>query len=336
MLSTLGLNSRSELIEQTVPPGIRFNRALDLPPALDEQAALAKLAGFAEQNQVWTSLIGMGYHGTVTPTVILRNVLENPGWYTAYTPYQPEIAQGRLEALLNFQQMVIDLTGLALANASLLDEATAAAEAMALAKRVARNKSNAFFADEHCHPQTLSVLKTRAEGFGFQLIVDAVDNLANHQVFGALLQYPDTHGEVRDLRPLIDQLHSQQALACVAADLLSLVMLTPPGSWVPMWCWVRPSALAYRWATVARTRPISPAVTTTSGRCPGASSACPAMPVATLHCAWPCRRESSISAAKRPTPTSAPLRSCWPISPVSTRCITVRKACSALPSGCIG
>lgn len=125
--------------------------------------------------------------------------------------------------------MVIDLTGLALANASLLDEATAAAEAMALAKRVARNKSNAFFADEHCHPQTLSVLRTRAEGFGFELIVDSVDNLAQHQVFGALLQYPDTHGEVRDLRPLIDQLHSQHALACVAADLLSLVVLTPPG-----------------------------------------------------------------------------------------------------------
>ncbi|NIE76773.1 glycine dehydrogenase (aminomethyl-transferring) [Pantoea sp. Ap-967] len=229
MLDALGLKQRSELIEQTVPPAIRFNRALDLPPALDEQAALAKLAGYAGQNQVWTSLIGMGYHGTVTPTVILRNVLENPGWYTAYTPYQPEIAQGRLEALLNFQQMVIDLTALPLANASLLDEATAAAEAMALAKRVARNKSNAFFADQHCHPQTLSVLKTRAEGFGFELIVDAVDNLAKHSVFGALLQYPDTHGEVRDLRPLIDQLHSQQALACVAADLLSLALLAPPG-----------------------------------------------------------------------------------------------------------
>ncbi|PYG96953.1 glycine dehydrogenase (aminomethyl-transferring), partial [Arthrobacter stackebrandtii] len=229
MLNVLVVASRSELIEQTVPPGIRLNRPLDLPAALDEQAALAKLAGYAAQNQVWTSLIGMGYHGTITPTVILRNVLENPGWYTAYTPYQPEIAQGRLEALLNFQQMVIDLTGLALANASLLDEATAAAEAMALAKRMARNKSNAFFADEHCHPQTLSVLKTRAEGFGFELIVDAVDNLGNHAVFGALLQYPDTHGEVRDLRPLIDQLHSQQALACVAADLLSLVVLTPPG-----------------------------------------------------------------------------------------------------------
>lgn len=190
MLDSLGLGSRAELIEQTVPPGIRFNRALDLPPALDEQTALAKLRGYAEQNQLFTSLIGMGYHGTVTPTVILRNVLENPGWYTAYTPYQPEIAQGRLEALLNFQQLTIDLTGLELANASLLDEATAAAEAMALAKRVAKSKSNLFFVDENCHPQTLSVVQTRAEGFGFELIVDAVDNLAQHEVFGALLQYP--------------------------------------------------------------------------------------------------------------------------------------------------
>jgi len=229
MLDSLGLGSRIELIEQTVPPAIRLNRELDLPPALDEQAALAKLRGYAEQNQVWTSLIGMGYHGTLTPKVILRNVLENPGWYTAYTPYQPEIAQGRLEALLNFQQLTIDLTGLELANASLLDEATAAAEAMALAKRVAKSKSNLFFVDENCHPQTISVVQTRAEGFGFELIVDAVDNLKQHQVFGALLQYPDTHGEVRDLRPLIDHLHAQQALACVAADLLSLLLLTPPG-----------------------------------------------------------------------------------------------------------
>ncbi|WP_213937918.1 aminomethyl-transferring glycine dehydrogenase [Pseudomonas sp. dw_612] len=229
MLDSLGLGSRIELIEQTVPPGIRLNRELDLPPALDEETALAKLRSYAEQNQVWTSLIGMGYHGTLTPTVILRNVLENPGWYTAYTPYQPEIAQGRLEALLNFQQLTIDLTGLELANASLLDEATAAAEAMALAKRVAKSKSNLFFVDENCHPQTISVVRTRAEGFGFELIIDAVDNLKQHQVFGALLQYPDTHGEIRDLRPLIDHLHSQQALACVATDLLSLLLLTPPG-----------------------------------------------------------------------------------------------------------
>jgi glycine dehydrogenase len=229
MLDSLGLGSRIELIEQTVPPGIRLNRELDLPPALDEEAALAKLRGYAEKNQVWTSLIGMGYHSTLTPAVILRNVLENPGWYTAYTPYQPEIAQGRLEALLNFQQLVIDLTGLELANASLLDEATAAAEAMALAKRVAKSKSNLFFVDENCHPQTISVVQTRAEGFGFELIIDAVDNLKHHQVFGALLQYPDTHGEIRDLRPVIDQLHAQQALACVATDLLSLLLLTPPG-----------------------------------------------------------------------------------------------------------
>ena len=229
MLDSLDLGSRVELIEQTVPPGIRLNRMLDLPPALDEEAALAKLRGYAEQNQVWTSLIGMGYHGTLTPTVILRNVLENSGWYTAYTPYQPEIAQGRLEALLNFQQLTIDLTGLELANASLLDEATAAAEAMALAKRVAKSKSNVFFVDENCHPQTISVVQTRAEGFGFELVIGPVDNLQQHQVFGALLQYPDTHGEIRDLRPLIDHLHAQHALACVAADLLSLLLLTPPG-----------------------------------------------------------------------------------------------------------
>ncbi len=229
MLESLGLGSRTELIEQTVPPGIRFKGALALPPALDEEAALAKLRGYAEQNQVWTSLIGMGYHATLTPGVILRNVLENPGWYTAYTPYQPEIAQGRLEALLNFQQLTIDLTGLELANASLLDEATAAAEAMALARRVAKSTSNRFFVDHNCHPQTISVVRTRAEGFGFELVVDAVDNLPGQQVFGALLQYPDTHGEIRDLRPLIDHLHGQHALACVATDLLSLLLLTPPG-----------------------------------------------------------------------------------------------------------
>ncbi|WKN21626.1 aminomethyl-transferring glycine dehydrogenase [Azotobacter vinelandii] len=229
MLASLGLASRDQLIEQTVPPAIRLNRALELPAALDERAALARLRGYAERNEPWTSLIGMGYHGTVTPPVILRNVLENPGWYTTYTPYQPEIAQGRLEALLNFQQLTIDLTGLDLASASLLDEATAAAEAMAMARRVARSRSNRFFVDENCHPQTLSVVRTRAAGFGFEVVVDAVENLSEHAVFGALLQYPDSHGEIRDLEPLIEQLHAQQALACVAADLLALLVLTPPG-----------------------------------------------------------------------------------------------------------
>ncbi|AWF02036.1 glycine cleavage system P-family protein [Pseudomonas aeruginosa] len=229
MLDFLGVSTRAELIVQTVPPAIRLNRPLELPVALDEQAALARLRGYAGLNQRWTSLIGMGYYGTVTPPVILRNVLENPGWYTAYTPYQPEIAQGRLEALLNFQQLTIDLTGLDLASASLLDEATAAAEAMALARRVAKARSNRFFVDAHCHPQTVSVLRTRAEAFGFELVVDEPDNLAAHAVFGALLQYPDSRGEIRDLRPLIEALHGQQALACVASDLLALLLLTPPG-----------------------------------------------------------------------------------------------------------
>ncbi len=229
MLSSLAVATRAELIAQTVPPAIRLNGPLGLPAALDEEGALAKLRGYAAQNEVWTSLIGMGYHGTLTPTVILRNVLENPGWYTAYTPYQPEIAQGRLEALLNFQQLTIDLTGLDLASASLLDEATAAAEAMAMAKRVAKSKSNLFFVDQNCHPQTISVVQTRAEAFGFELAIDSVDNLANYQVFGGLLQYPDSQGEIRDIKPLIDQLHAQQALACVSADILGLLLLTPPG-----------------------------------------------------------------------------------------------------------
>ena len=229
MLDTLGLGNRDDLIVQTVPPAIRLNRPLDLPTALDEQGALAKLKGYAQKNELWTSLIGTGYYGTLTPTVILRNVLENPGWYTAYTPYQPEIAQGRLESLLNFQQMTIDLTGLDLASASLLDEATAAAEAMALAKRVAKAKSNLFFVDVHCHPQTISVVQTRAEAFGFDVVVDEVDNLGQHAVFGALLQYPDSRGDIRDLRPVIDALHAQQAIACVASDLLALLLLTPPG-----------------------------------------------------------------------------------------------------------
>ncbi|MBO3277535.1 aminomethyl-transferring glycine dehydrogenase [Pseudomonas schmalbachii] len=229
MLETLGVPSLDELVVQTVPPAILLNRPLDLPAALDEQAALAKLKGYAQQNQIWTSLIGTGYHGTITPTVILRNVLENPGWYTAYTPYQPEIAQGRLESLLNFQQLTIDLTGLDLASASLLDEATAAAEAMALAKRVAKAKSNVFFVDANCHPQTISVVQTRADAFGFEVAVDEVENLGSYDVFGALLQYPDTRGEIRDLRGLIADLHARQAIACVAADLLSLLLLTPPG-----------------------------------------------------------------------------------------------------------
>ncbi len=229
MLDTLGVPSLVELIRQTVPQSILRDDLLGLSGPRSEAEVLAYLKGLASKNQVYTSCIGMGYHNTLTPSVILRNVLENPGWYTAYTPYQPEIAQGRLEALLNFQQVTIDLTGMELASASLLDEATAAAEAMALAKRVAKSKSNLFFIDQDCHPQTISVVCNRAEAFGFETVVADVATLGEHEVFGALFQYPTTWGEIRDLKPLIEQVQAQKGLACVGADLLSLVLLTPPG-----------------------------------------------------------------------------------------------------------
>ena len=229
MLDALGAPSLAELIAQTVPQSILRDDLLGLSAPRTEAEVLAYLKGVASKNQLYTSCIGMGYHNTLTPAVILRNVLENPGWYTAYTPYQPEIAQGRLEALLNFQQLTIDLTGMELASASLLDEATAAAEAMALAKRVAKSKSNLFFIDQDCHPQTISVVCNRAEAFGFETLVADVATLGEHEVFGALFQYPTTWGEIRDLKPLIEQVQAQKGLACVGADLLSLVLLTPPG-----------------------------------------------------------------------------------------------------------
>jgi glycine dehydrogenase len=230
MLDAVGASSLDELVGQTVPKQILLKEPLALEPACTEQEALGYLRGLADQNQVNTSYIGMGYYDTIVPPVILRNVLENPGWYTAYTPYQPEISQGRLEALLNYQQMVMDLTAMDIANASLLDEATAAAEAMALCKRSNRIKSNAFFADKQVHPQTLDVLKTRAQYFGYELIIgDAATELANHEVFGVLLQYPNTTGAVVDIEPLITQAHEQNALVCVAADLMSLLVLKAPG-----------------------------------------------------------------------------------------------------------
>ncbi len=189
------------------------------------------MRALAAQNQVFTSLIGQGYSGTILPAVIQRNILENPAWYTAYTPYQPEISQGRLEALFNFQTMICDLTGLDVANASLLDEATAAAEAMALARaRVAARKPRSFFVDSEVHPQTLAVLRTRAEPLGWKVIVgDPMTDLEGAEVFGALLQYPGTSGAVRDLRPAIAALRAKGALAIVAADLLALTLLASPG-----------------------------------------------------------------------------------------------------------
>jgi glycine dehydrogenase (decarboxylating) len=231
MLATLGVDSLAELIEKTVPAAIRQETTKHLQSSLPEQQALAELKAIASRNQIFKTYIGMGYHDTYVPNVILRNVLENPGWYTAYTPYQPEIAQGRLEGLLNFQQMIIDLTGMDMANASLLDEGTAAAEAMAMCKRVAKkNRSDTFFVSRDTHPQTLAVLRTRAEHFGFEITVgDPATDLAACDCFGVLLQYPGSSGQVRDLSEIIELAHSKDALVTVAADILSLVILKSPG-----------------------------------------------------------------------------------------------------------
>jgi glycine dehydrogenase len=230
MLETVGAKSLGELMAQTMPSSIRQPAPLDLGLALSETEALAHMRELASQNRVFTSLIGQGYPGTILPAVIQRNILENPAWYTAYTPYQPEISQGRLEALFNFQTMICDLTGLDVANASLLDEATAAAEAMALAERAAQSKTKSFFVDSEVHPQTLAVLRTRAEPLGWQLIVgDPLTDLDGAEVLGGLLQYPASSGAVRDLRPAIATLRAKGAIAIVAADLLALTLLASPG-----------------------------------------------------------------------------------------------------------
>ena len=230
MLEVLGLNNINDLIDKTVPKGIRLNKSLQLPEAQSEYAALEKLKQIADKNQVYRSYIGMGYHDCITPTVIQRNILENPGWYTAYTPYQPEIAQGRLEALLNFQTMIIDLTGLEIANASLLDEATAAAEAMSMSYGICKNKSHNFFVSQDCHPQTIDVLQTRAKPLGINIIIGDHQTFDfSETIFGAVLQYPTTDGRICDYRNFIEQSHAQGALVTVAADPLSLTLLTPPG-----------------------------------------------------------------------------------------------------------
>ena len=229
MLHALGVASLDALIDQTVPAGIRLAAPLPIAGPAPEEEALADLKQIASKNVLKKSLIGMGYYGTHTPGVILRNVMENPGWYTAYTPYQAEIAQGRLEALLNWQQMVIDLTGLDLANASLLDEATAAAEAMTMARRVSKSKSNVFFVDAACFPQTIDVVKTRAGYFGFELVIAPAAQAADQEAFGVLLQYPNLNGEVTDYSALIAATKARGACVAIATDLMALVLLKSPG-----------------------------------------------------------------------------------------------------------
>ena len=230
MLGLLGCDTLEALIDDTLPKSIRQSQPLDFGKAKSERELLHHMRLTASKNKVLSSLIGQGYYGTVTPPVIQRNILENPAWYTAYTPYQPEISQGRLEALLNFQTMVTDLTGLEIANASLLDEATACAEAMTMAQRVAKSKVKAFFVDENCHPQNIAVMQTRAKPLGIEVIVDAPERMVADQVFGAIFQYPGTYGHVHDFTQPIADLHAAKAIGIICADPLALTLLKEPGA----------------------------------------------------------------------------------------------------------
>ncbi len=237
MLSVLGFDSVEGLISAAVPAGIRLTKALDVDAALSETEALKKIAAIAAKNQVCRSYIGLGYHSCITPPVIQRNILENPGWYTQYTPYQPEISQGRLEALLNYQTMVSDLTGLEIANASLLDEGTAAAEAMSMSFGVCKNKdarqAKKFWVSAACHPQTIEVIKTRSQPLEIEVVIgDHQDADAFSQqgpFFGALLQYPATDGAIFDYSGFVEKAHETGTIVTVAADLLSLTLLKAPG-----------------------------------------------------------------------------------------------------------
>ncbi|MDE0929810.1 MAG: glycine dehydrogenase, partial [Halioglobus sp.] len=232
MARAIGYDNLDALIDDTVPATIRRQQPMQLPGAQTEQQVIARLRELASLNIVNRSFIGMGYHDTVTPPVIQRNVLENPGWYTAYTPYQPEISQGRLEALLTFQQMVLDLTGMDLANASMLDEGTAAAEAMTLLQRVnKKNRSSTFLIADDCHPQTIAVVKTRAKALDIEVLVgDPAELLNATEAFGLLVQYPGTYGHLQDISPLTEKAHAKNTLVAVAADIMALLLVKSPGS----------------------------------------------------------------------------------------------------------
>ncbi|NLH52809.1 MAG: glycine dehydrogenase (aminomethyl-transferring), partial [Bacteroidales bacterium] len=237
MLDTIGVKSLDELINQTIPAAIRLEKPLNLGEGMNEYEYVEHLQKLASRNKIYRTYIGMGYYNTILPGVIQRNILENPGWYTSYTPYQAEISQGRLEALLNFQTMVSDLTGMPISNSSLLDEATAAAEAMIMAYNSrSRNKvkanANKFFVSKKIFPQTLDLLKTRSAPLGIELVIGCHEEFAGDEnFFGGIIQYPDGFGQVNDYKAFVEKMHALEGLVVVATDLMSLVLLTPPGEW---------------------------------------------------------------------------------------------------------
>ena len=228
MLKELGYKNLDELIKDTVPEKILSKDNLEIGDPNSEYKALRKLKDISKKNKVYSSFIGMGYYGTYTPYVILRNILENPGWYTSYTPYQPEVAQGRLEMLMNFQQMIIDFTGMDIANASLLDEGTAAAEAMGLSYRICKTDSNKVFVSKNCHPQTIEVIKTRAEPLGLDIVVGDEDKDINDEIICGIINYPGTLGDIKDPSEAISKIHKQNGKAVLVCDLLALAKLKTP------------------------------------------------------------------------------------------------------------
>jgi glycine dehydrogenase len=328
MLQVIGVESVAALIDKTVPEAIRLRADLPLPSALTETEVTAELRKIASMNRPRRSLIGMGYTGTITPPVIRRNVLENPSWYTSYTPYQPEISQGRLESLLNFQTVISDLTGLPIANASLLDEATAAAEAMTMARRASKSKSTNFFIHRDTHPQTISVMATRAEPLGIDLIIGDTSDLQPEDLFGALFSYPTSTGSISDWSTQIAAVKAAGAVAIVVTDPLACVLLTSPGQLgadiavgsaqrfgVPMGFVDR---TPHSWQQPRLTREVCPVVWLESVPIPKVAP----------HCVWRCRHASNIFVVKKQPAISARLKLCSPISLVFMQPGTDQRACN--------
>ena len=312
MLAALGYASLDELAAAAVPDAIKATEGLDLAPATETEV-LAALRALADRNRVMASMIGLGYYDTITPPVLRRNILESPAWYTAYTPYQPEISQGRLEALLNFQTMVADLTGLDIASASLLDEATAAAEALALCRRVSKVSDDAAFViDRDCHPQTIAVVETRAEPLGLPVVVTdvAADGLPDGEIFGVLLQYPASSGRLVDWSGVISAAHERGALASVATDLLALCLLRAPGAMGADVAVGSAQRFGVPMGSGARTPVSWPSATDCSDRYPAAWSGCRSTLMAIGRTGSHCRHASSTSAERRRRRTSAPRRCC--------------------------
>ena len=318
MLRKIGVSSLDELIDKTIPANIRLKEPLALPEAMTEYEFGQHIAALAAKNKLYTTYIGMGWYNTVTPAVIQRNVFENPVWYTSYTPYQTEVSQGRLEALLNFQTAVCDLTGMPLANCSLLDEATAAAEAVTMMyalrpRDMQKSGANVVFVDESVFPQTLAVVTTRAIPQGIQIRTGKYDETElTPDTFACIVQYPNAGGNIEDYRAFVEKAHAAGCKVAVAADILSLALLTPPGEWGADIVFGTTQRLGTPMFYGGPSAAISPHATSTSTTCRDASSAGPKTNTESCATAWRCKPANSTSNARRPLPTSVPHRHCWP------------------------